>query len=558
MITLDAHKKEGLKVSWPWIPDANTRYSYINKVKRTGGFVWNASAKAWIAEGPEVILDMDRIDLWQHISTITPEATARVAAFRTNLELILNAKEEEHEGAYGYQKTGTKSLVLQKRGILADDMGLGKSKQALDACAQVDAKNILIVAPKSLTWNWYYEIEKWYPKWQTYAVISDDKRKRQAQWESLDDDRFIAIVNYEKLRLGDWPSDIHWDVIIFDEAHRLKNPQTATYKQAKKLRSEYLWAITGTPMEIRIEELYGIMTLLRPGLFGGWMRFREQHLMMDAWGNVLGPKNLELLKERISPWMTRRRKEDVLTQLPPKIYNNVFVELSPSELKEYNKIKSEFYSWLAENDRNINEANTLTQLLRLQQYTSSPDLLANEDDEVIRGSKYEVLKEVLQDWDGKVMIFSRFAQMILALLEWLQEDFKNDMHPEALIAGGIDGKVRVERVEKFNNDQLGRFLLSTDAGAYGLNVTGANLIIHYDQLWNPGKMWQREDRLHRIGQAQVVNVLTLITEGTVDEGMAKVLDKRREIFKDIVDGAEDVAIQRLGAGNLKKLVEGKL
>jgi len=561
MIILDVYKEDGFKLTWPYHPDAQVRYAIINTVKRTAGFTFNPNAKAWVSEGPEVLLDMDRIDLWEHVTEITPQAAARAAFFRALLEGIIEAKHEEHEGQYGYQQAGTNTLVLQDRSILADDMGLGKSKQSLDAIAKLGVKRILVVAPKTLTYNWAHELEKWYPSWTT-IVASDDRKQRKAQWSEWELDRkaeiapAVFIVNYEKLRLNDWDYTRYWDVVVLDEAQKLKNTAAQISKAAKKLKTDRMWALTGTPMEIRIEELYGIMSLLRPSVFGNYIRFREQHLVLDAWGNVIGPRNLELLKDRIAPWMTRRRKTDVLKQLPPKLYNTVYVDLSPAERAGYKHIKDEFIAWLDEHGKSANEANSLTQMLRLQQYTSSPDLLADMDDVEVRGTKYAELLDIIKEYDGRIMVFTRFEQMAMRLLNWLCADV--EAHPEAYITGGVKSEERVPRVELFNNGKLGKVFISTDAGAYGLNVTGADLIIHYDQLWNPGKMWQREDRLHRIGQENPVNVLNLVCSETVDEGMLKVLDKRREIFVDIVDGAEEKAISKLGAGSLKKIVEGKL
>jgi len=559
MITLDTYKKEGFSINWPWHPDPTVRYACINAVKRTAGFSWSKKDKAWICEGPEVLLDLDRIELWKHITTITPAAQQRAAKFRIELEGILEAKHKEHAGEYGFQINGTEALVLQKRGLLADDMGLGKSKQTLDAIAKLGSTKVLVVAPKTLTYNWAAEIEKWYPNWEA-RVMGDTKKEREEHWYWADnEDRgpIVSIVNYEKIRGADWDAKYKWDVIVYDETQKLKNTNTQLHKAARKLKADYVWGLSGTPMEIRVEELYGIMSILRPSVFGGWMRFRDQHIVTDAWGTVIGQRNTELLKERLAPWMTRRKKSDVLKQLPPKLYNTVYVELSKPEQAQYKRIKTEFLDWLKDHDSMGQQANVLVQLLRLQQFTDSYALL--EEDAQSYGAKYEALVEILKEYDGRVMIFTRFEKMQLLLTGGLGTHLgQNTCYPQAFISGPVGAQERLVRVNAFNAGQLGQVLVSTDAGAYGLNVTGADLIIHYDQLWNPGKMWQREDRLHRIGQTQAVSVLTLIVSDTIDEGMAKVLEKRRELFTDIIDGAEDKAITKLGVGALRRLVEGRL
>ncbi len=562
MITLDAWKDNGFVVRWPYFPDNAKRYAIINKVKQTAGFIFNPQAKGWIADGPEVLLDMDRVKLWPFVTTITPAARARVDKFRIDLEGILTAKHSKDDpftwGEYAYQQAGTEALVRQVRGLLADDMGLGKSKQALDGIDYIWQNNLakqqtplcLVVAPNSLVYNWAAEIDKWYPEWNMF-VVPNGKADRAKMWRVLDDYYdipVVVIVNYEKLRLADWPKDIKWDVIVCDEAQKIKNTQTATHKAVKKLKTQFLWGLTGTPLEMRVEEVYGIMSILRPAVFGNFLRFREQHLVTDSWGQVIGQRNPELLKERLGPWMTRRKKADVLKQLPPKIYNTVYAEMSPDEAKEYMRIKHEFLAWLKDKDTMSNEATSLTQLLRLQQFTCSPVLLEG----TMPGCKYEMLRETIDGWEGQVMVFTRFAKMANLLLEWME------CNPSALIAGEVKSEDRVKRVAAFNEGKLGKVLVSTDAGAYGLNVTSADLVIHYDQLWNPGKMRQREDRLHRIGQENIVNVVNLVVTGTIDEGMMKVLAKRQALFDDIIEGAEDAAITKIGTAGLKKIVEGNL
>ena len=435
-------------------------------------------------------------------------------------------------------------------------MGLGKSKQALDACAQLSLTRILAIAPKTLTYNWAAEIEKWYPDWNVW-VLDDNPNKRRTDWIEWDEEQTgdcpqpcVMISNYEKVSLSDWPMDIRWDVVIPDECQALKNTSIKRHKAVKQLKTDRLWGLSGTPMELRVEELFGIMSLIRPAVFGSWLRFRDQHVMTDAFGNTVGPRNLDLLKERIAPWVTRRKKEDVLAQLPPKLYNTLFIDMPPDEAKEYTHIKKEFLKWLEENEYNPNNATTMTQMLRLQQFTCSPNLLDEEVGQA--GAKFDALEDLIKEWDGQIMVFTRFSQMAYRLLSWL------GLPSSAIIAGEVPAKGRVSVVTAFNAGQLGKTLVSTDAGAYGLNVTGANLVIHYDQLWNPGKMWQREDRLHRIGQKDTVNVLNMITRDTIDEGMVNVLEKRRGLFKEVIDGSQEVELSEIGTGTLRRIVEGKI
>jgi len=429
----------------------------------------------------------------------------------------------------------------RQEGSSAECFGMGSPQDLL--------LKILIFAPKSVIYNWPDEVEKWYPNWSVY-VLPDDKKERKQFWQERPlDTGCVVISNYEKAILADWP-DLKWDVVIMDEVTKAKNTRTLTHKALRKIvkQAKYVFALTGTPLEMKVEELYGIMALVRPAVFGSFMRFRDQHLITNFFGQVVGSKNHQLLKERVGPWITRRTKEEVLTQLPAKLYNDIWVQFTDDEAKEYAQIADNFEAWLTEREEDFTAANALTQLLRLQQYTSSRMLLEDEGDV---GSKFYELQDLLNEWEGQAVVFTRFATMARMLRQLLH------LPEEAIIAGEVGAQDRVERIKRFNEGQLGKVLISTDAGAYGLNITGADLVIMYDLLFNPGKMWQREDRLHRIGQTRTVNVVRLVVKGTVDAGMLGILTKREELFRDIVDGAEEAALLKFGKAMLRRVARGE-
>lgn len=540
MITIDVYGEEGFKATFPY--DTNE----VTRIKLCAGFNWSKGSKAWIAPGPEVVLDLQR---YRIECTFTPAALERANSFVTQIKRINAVKYQKPSGVlYDYQRIGTASLIEQQRAILGDDPGLGKSKQALDAAVAIKATKILVLAPKTLTYNWRDEIEKWHPGLK-FGIAPDAPKARYEFWQSVYSGKVnVVIANYEKVILNDWPM-MPWDCVIADEIHFCKNHKAARSKKVKEIgkRTPYFFGLSGTPMEIRPDEIHGVMTIVRPAVLGGYWRFREQHLVQDSWGTIIGFRQggAELLKERIAPWMIRRKKDDTLG-LPPKIYHNEFCELSAVERAVYTQLKKHFLKWIQDNERDMNEANALTQLLRLQQFTSSPMLLGQE----IRGAKWDALQSLIAENPGKVVVFTRFAEMAKLLQQWTGTPY--------LIAGEVDAKERVSTVTRFNDSSSAKVLVSTDAGAYGLNITSADLVIHYDQLWNPGKMWQREDRLHRIGQKGTVRVVNLVCAETLDEGMIKVLQQRREVFKDIVDGAEDAAIKKLGASSISKLISGRM
>lgn len=522
---------------------------HIDQLKQCLGYEWNAKEKCWESQGPEVLLDMQRFGI--EITDLTPKARELAETFRKQIWEILDAKSEPIlEVPYDYQRQGTRVLKSSERYLLGDDMGIGKTKQALDAAVELGAANILVLCPKTLTYNWLAEVEKWHPEVEA-SIVPDSRSDRVNFWESPLPR--IIIANYEKVLLADWPSKTSWDVLILDEIQRLKNQTTATYKVVRTVvrRSQYVWGLTGTPLEIRLQELYSIFTLLRPALFGNFMRFRDQHLIWDWAGNVVGSRNLELLRDRLGYFMLRRTKQEVLANLPPKVYNNQFIKLSMLEQKEYQQLLMDFDSFLQEHEMGGSDS-AITQLIRMRQYCCSPQLLDIER----HGSKYEALVELIEDWNGSVLIFCFFEKMTALLAQWLKKDV--GFNPLAYISGPVAARDRIQRAKDFNDGKLGRIFLSTDAGQQGINLTGADLVIHYDQLWNPQKMHQREDRAHRIGQQGTVNVTNLLCMDTIDAGMYQLNLERQELFDSVIEGAEEAMLRKLDSPRLRRIAEGRL
>lgn len=538
---------EGFAVTFPYSKEA------VNQIHTVLGLMWDKPTKSWISEGPEVLLDMERFGVkpvW-----LSREARDIAENFRQQLWDVLKARAEPiYDSEYGYQNQGTKFLVLNKRALLGDDMGLGKTKQALDALVQV-GKKCLILAPKTLTYNWQKELDKWHPE-LSYGVVPDaqhsvQKMDRKKFWANPPD---IVIANYEKLNSDGWPYDQDWDVIICDEATRLKNSTTVTWKAVHKIskRSQYAWLLTGTPLEIRLMELYNIFALIRPSVLGVYPRFREQHCLTDWGGNVVGVQNLDLLRERIGYWMLRRTKEEVLPNLPPKLYNNHFVKMSVPEQKEYQQLLNDFKGSLDIWQPNFGDP--LTKTIRLRQYCCSPVILGLGR----KGSKYEELVEIIKGHDGHVVVFTWFEEAASLLASWLAKDVGHN--PRAYISGKVSAKdgERIKRAREFDEGKLGKVFLSTDAGREGIDLVSADMVIHYDQgMWNPQKQHQREDRAHRIGQKNVLNVVNLMYMDSIDYGMYLVNEEREQLFDDVIEGAERAMIKKLNPSRLLRLAEGK-
>lgn len=533
----------GLAIQFPYDKGA------VDQVRLCLGLSWDKSLRVWKSEGPEVLLDMERFAIQP--SWVSGEARQIAEEFRQQLWNVMDLRSKDYgEEEFAYQQQGAEILAAMPNMILGDSPGAGKSKQVLDALAKTDFKHALVVCPNTLVWNWATpeeaiepgEIFKWHPEF-TEGVVPTDKKKRAEFWKSPLPQ--ITVCNYEKLYLKDWPVNIDFDVIIADEIHRAKNSSTATYKALRRLinRSKHAWGLTGTPFEIRIMELYNILGLLRPAVLGNFMRFRDQHCETDWAGQVVGVKNMQLLRERIAPFMLRRDTTH------PRNYQNIYVQMTPAESNAYQSMTSEFDNWLAE--RGISgKGDPLVQLTRMRQFVCTPAIFT---DELGEGSKFHTLKESLDDWRGKVVIFSFFEEAIAFLHKWLK------LPEQAIISGKVKPADRRPRIDAFNRGELGNVLVSTDAGREGLNITGANLIIHYDQgFFNPQKMQQREGRLDRIGQKDNITVINMLCMDTIDVGMYQLNKEREKLFKDVIDGAELNLMRKLDAPALKRLVHGKL
>lgn len=502
----------------------------IRALRLCAGAKWSKTHRVWESPGIEVVLDMQRFGIPYQAGD--EKTRTMLELFHEQVRNIISVQSEMHSGAYGFQNIGTKSLVTMEKGIMADDMGLGKTKQALDATQIVCGELVLIVTLKTLVYNWAAEIEKWHPG-EKWVIVDGPPKVREEQLKAPA--RFF-IVNYEKLGLHNFVA-FNFDTLIFDEATKVKNSQTQMYRNIKKIAKgcKYVYPLTGTPLEMRLEELHSIMSLTRPAVLGDYWKFRDQHLVLDYFSNVRGAKNLKLLRERIAPWIIRREKKDVLHELPDKIYNTVWVELSKEEWQDYGVLDY------------LTSDNVLTQILRFRQYTCHPAVLGYGTP----SSKLAELKRIIDEWEGQVLVFSDFAEVTKVIHRELK------CHEDAYIDGSItSAKERLRRVSAFNDGLAGKVFVQTDAGAFGLNITSANLVIHYSLLWNPGKMKQREDRAHRIGQKDVVNVIYLMAKGTVDEGMFLVLQERQKLFEVVIDEASDI-ISNVKIGDIKELVNGR-
>ena len=483
---------------------------------------------------------------------------------------------------YNYQKLGIMFALTNEEGVLiADEMGLGKTLQALSTAlmlkSQGKAKNALIITPASLKYNWPMEIEKFTD--EKYVVIDGKKPDdRVNQW--MRDDVFFYVVNYEllladlfggvdlKIKEDETPEQKEkrmertrvtkrrqriltsirtrtWDFIACDEAHALKNSRSKRTQNVKAMKANFRMALTGTPMDGRLEELHSVMEWVMPGLLESKVRFLQKHATTDVWGKITGYRNIGEVTEKIAPYFIRRLKKDVLQDLPDKIYQNRIVVLTDKEKR--------IYKQLAEAGHETTEdAEAMVCILRCKQFCDHPLLVGEED---LKSSKFEALREVLDEVvisnGNKLILFSQFKEMVNILVTLL-----DDMGLKYLrIDGDTDKKVRAAMQAQFNTDDSVDIMIGTEAMSTGLNFTSANYVINYDDNWAPAIMAQREDRAHRIGQKDVVTVINFICKDTVEERIRGVLYTKNIVSNEALgDDVSDSVLRRITPKEQAKLL----
>ena len=439
-----------------------------------------------------------------------------------------------------YQKDGFSWLVflheLNSGGILADDMGLGKTIQAIAlllwAKSKYKRKLNLVVAPTSVVPNWEREIGKFAPGLKTVVWQGPNRSQRAPELEKAD----VMITSYALLRRDEellQALDLRY--VILDEAQHIKNPMSQTARSAKKLSSERRLALTGTPIENRLSELWSIFDFVSPGLLGQLKTFEERIARPIDRGDM---ETAQRLRATIKPFVMRRLKSDVAADLPDKIEQEMIVPLAEEQAKLYKQVLGQVRkSVLSEVEKKgVSKAQIqiLAALTRLRQVACDPRLMKlpdtdfDADDSGKLGALREIIDEAV-DGNHRVLVFSQFVEMLNHIRAALDTDGVQYEY--------LDGstKDRIERVDRFNEDaSVPVFLISLKAGGTGLNLTGADTVVHFDPWWNPAVEDQATDRAHRIGQTKNVNVYKLIAAGTVEEKILELSAKKRALVSNVL------------------------
>ena len=448
---------------------------------------------------------------------------------------------------YDYQKTGMLHLAFTERAILADEMGLGKTVQAVAACELLqrirNISKVLVISPTSLKSEWEEQIVKFSDL--PAIIIYGNKKLRLHQYQK---ESFFYLVNYEQV-LRDHEHIqrlIDPDVIILDEAQRIKNWQTQTAVTIKNLYSPYAFVLTGTPIENRIDDIYSIMQFLDPKFFGSLFRFNREYYRLDEKGKPIGYKNLDTLHRKLKPVLLRRLKEDVEGQLPGRTINNYFVQMSNEQnerYKDYEDTVARLASAAQRRPLTKEEFEHLQQSLAAMRMLCDTPYIMDEECRICPKLREveNILEELFQDKDTKIIIFSEWVRMLHLITELLKHmEIKFAWH-----TGEIDQKKRRSEINYFKNDKECRVFLSTDSGSVGLNLQIANVVINIDLPWNPARLEQRIARAWRKHQTRTVQIINLISENTIEHRMLALLDHKRSLADSVLDSGDHDEIQML-------------
>jgi hypothetical protein len=468
---------------------------------------------------------------------------AEAAAGRQTLEVL------RHE-LLPYQREGMLHLAFGERALLADDMGLGKTAQAIAAAELLrrlrGISRVLVVCPASLKGEWQEQIARF--SGAATVLVAGSRAARLGQYGSPG---FFTVVNYEQV-VADAP-DINRlvkpEVVILDEAQRIKNWQTKTARLVKSLASPYAFVLTGTPIENRIDEIYSIVQYLDPELLGPLFRFNRDFYALDERGRPSGYKNLDELMRRLKPVMLRRRKCDVEKELPGRTVTNYLVAMNDEQRQRYDEYKAQAARLVQLAQRRPlapQEFERLQMLLAcMRMLCDTPFIL----DPACRVSpKIEelerLLAELLAEPERKVIVFSEWERMLV-----LVRELALDMGIEiAWHTGSVPQERRRAEIDRFKHDPGCRLFLSTDSGSVGLNLQAASAVINLDLPWNPAKLEQRIARAWRKNQRRIVDVINLVTEDSIEHAMLHVLAQKQALADGVLDGAGDLKAMPLPSG----------
>lgn len=439
---------------------------------------------------------------------------------------------------YPYQTEGALFAVRAGRALIGDEMGLGKTIQAI-AAAEILARHfgvskVLVICPTSLKYQWQSEIMRF--SGREPRVIAGGRAQRQKDYEQ---DDFCKITNYEKLQ-PDLDLITAWspDLVIVDEAQRVKNWNTIAARALKRIDSPYAVVLTGTPLENKLEELISIVQFVDQHRLGPTWKLLHEHQVKDEGGRVTGYTGLEKIGQTLAPIMIRRRKSEVLTQLPERTDQNLLVPMTELQMT-YHQENAEIVTKIVQRWRKMKFLSDKDQrrltcaLQNMRMSCNSTYLLDQESDHGVKADELAALfDDLFEQAEAKAVVFSQWTRthdIVIRRLEARGIGYVS-------FHGGVPSEKRPALVERFRDDPDCRVFLSTDAGATGLNLQHASTLVNMDLPWNPALLEQRIARIHRMGQKRPIRIVNFVAKGTIEEGMLSVLAFKRSLSAGILDG----------------------
>ena len=408
-------------------------------------------------------------------------------------------------------------------GILADEMGLGKTIQTIAFLLSNKDKKNIVITPTALIYNWKNELEKFAPTLKV-GLLHAAKSEREKILDNIDNYDVILTTYTTYKNDIDKYKNINFDYCIIDEAQNIKNPDAIITKAIKNVNAKVRFALTGTPIENNLMELWSIFDFIMPGYLYNKSKFKSIFVNND--------KNIIELKNLIKPFILRRTKKEVIKELPDKIEQKIIIDLEKEHKRAYKGYVNLITRKIKEN--NQDNITVFSYLTKLRQLCLSPELMVKNYQG--KNSKLDVLINIINDSsDEKILVFSQFTKVLEVIGKRLNE--------ENISYSYLDGKTsamdRVKLVEEFNTNNNKVFLISLKAGGTGLNLTSANIVVHFDPWWNPAVEDQASDRAHRIGQKNVVNVIKLIAKDTAEERVINLQETKKELIEDVINGNLD-------------------
>ena len=515
--------------------------------------------------GHDGMLPDDRYDQLQSFMAVASKSGHEVRAYDDALDFIAGRRDAERrasklaelfpqgaaspeletllkEPLFPYQAEGALFAARAGRALIGDDMGLGKTVQAIGAteilARHFGVTRVLVVCPTSLKYQWQSEILRFSAKQSENAVrvINGGRAQRQNQYR-LDD--FCKITNYEKLKpdldlIGAWAPDL----VIVDEAQRVKNWNTIAARALKRVDSPFAIVLTGTPLENKLEELISIVQFVDQHRLGPTWKLLHEHQVKDEGGRVTGYTGLDKIGQTLAPIMIRRRKSEVLKQLPDRLDQNLLVPMTEMQMLYHQenadvvaKIVQRWRKTRFLSDKDQRRLTCALQNMRMS--CNSTYLLDQETDHGVKADELAAFfDDLFAEPKAKAVVFSQWTRtqdIIIRRLEARGFGYVS-------FHGGVPSRKRPALVDRFRDDPTCRVFLSTDAGSTGLNLQHASTVVNMDLPWNPAVLEQRIARIHRIGQAQPVRVINFVAKGTIEEGMISVLAFKRSLSAGILDG----------------------